>query len=387
MLPEDWHVQKIGEMCEYQNGTSLERYFNRVDGLKVISIGNYSVTGTYIDNGVYISFKDRKHVEKFVLRQNDLTMSLNDKTSAGGIIGRVLLIEQDDLFVFNQRTMRLRPKHGVSPEYLHHIINADRSHSALIGLAKPGTQIYINTDDVLDLALPVPPFPEQEAIAKALRDADAFIESLEHLLVKKRQIKQGAMQELLTGNKRLPGFNGKWEVMQIGGLLTIAHGRSQQAVADRNGIYPILATGGQIGTTNRFIYDKPSVLIGRKGTINRPQYMDRPFWTVDTLFYSVIHEPNNAKFLFYRFCLINWKQHNEASGVPSLNAQTIERIELRVPPPDEQTAIAAILSDMDAEMAALEEKLAKARDLKQGMMQELLTGRIRLPLPEAMKEA
>ena len=99
VIPEDWCVRKIRELCEYQNGTSLERFFNHVDGLKVISIGNYSVIGSYIDNGVYISLKHKKNVGKFVLRQNDLTMSLNDKTSAGAIIGRVLLIEQDDLFV------------------------------------------------------------------------------------------------------------------------------------------------------------------------------------------------------------------------------------------------------------------------------------------------
>ncbi len=192
------------------------------------------------------------------------------------------------------------------------------------------------------------------------------------------QLKQGAMQELLTGKKRLPGANAEWEQKRLGDVLTIAHGKSQHSVADRNGAYPILATGGQIGTASRFLYDKPSVLIGRKGTIDKLQFMDSPFWTVDTLFYSIVHEPHDAKFLYYRFCLIDWKQHNEASGVPSLNAKTIESIELTMPQYQEQTAIAAILSDMDAELAALEAKLAKARAVKQGMMQALLTGKIRL---------
>ena len=92
----------------------------------------------------------------------------------------------------------------------------------------------------------------------------------------------------------------------------------------------------------------------------------------------MIHEPNNAKFLFYRFCLIDWKKHNEASGVPSLNARTIEQIEIEIPRHDEQEAIATILSNMDTEITALEDKLVKSRQVKQGMMQELLTGRIRL---------
>lgn len=142
--------------------------------------------------------------------------------------------------------------------------------------------------------------------------------------------------------------------------------------------YPILATGGQIGTARSALYDKPSVLIGRKGTINQPQYMDTPFWTVDTLFYSAIRGDNSAKFLYYRFCLIEWMQFNEASGVPSLNARTIENIEIDCPAPAEQTAIAVALSDMDAELSALVARRHKTRDLKQAMMQELLTGRIRL---------
>ncbi|MDP1550503.1 MAG: restriction endonuclease subunit S [Nitrosomonas sp.] len=199
----EWEVKSIGELCDYQNGTSLEQFFNQEDGFKVISIGNYSVTGKFVDNGVYINIKHRKLVEKFILRRNDLTMSLNDKTSVGAIIGRVLLIDQDDLFVFNQRTMRLRPKEIVSPSYLHHAVNADRSHSALVGLAKPGTQIYINTDDVIDLKLSVPPLPEQTAIATVLSDMDAELAALEARRDKTSALKQGMMQELLTGRIRL----------------------------------------------------------------------------------------------------------------------------------------------------------------------------------------
>nr|WP_286184190.1 restriction endonuclease subunit S [Piscinibacter lacus] len=186
------------------------------------------------------------------------------------------------------------------------------------------------------------------------------------------------MQQLLTGQTRLPGFQGEWEVKRLGEMLTICHGRNQHEVERPGGLYPILATGGQIGTASQALYDKPSVLIGRKGTINQPRYMDTPFWTVDTLFYSAMKGDNNAKFLYYRFCLIDWMQYNEASGVPSLNARTIENVEVLAPVPAEQFAIAAVLTDMDAELAALEARRDKTRALKQGMMQELLTGRTRL---------
>lgn len=220
---------------------------------------------------------------------------------------------------------------------------------------------------------------EQCAIAAALSDVDAQIAALDALIVKKRDIKQGAMQRLLTGEQRLPGFSGEWETKHLGKMLAIRHGKSQREVIDPAGVYPILATGGEIGRTNTPLYCKPSVLIGRKGTIDTPQYMESPFWTVDTLFYSEIFPGNDEKFLFYKFWMIDWYSYNEASGVPSLNAKTIENIEVTVPPTkDEQTGIATVLSDMDREIAALEWQREKTVALKQGMMQELLTGKTRL---------
>jgi type I restriction enzyme, S subunit len=236
--------------------------------------------------------------------------------------------------------------------------------------------IYMPTFKALKIL--VPPLPEQKAIAEVLSDTDALIVSLEQLLTKKLQIKQGAMQELLTGQRRLPGFTSEWMPKQFGELLTIRHGKNQRDVESADGDIPILATGGEIGKSICPLYDKPSVLIGRKGTIDKPQYMDVPFWTVDTLFYSEIHAPNSAKFLFYRFCLVDWRQYNEASGVPSLNAKTIESVEILCPDENEQNSIAFLLDNIDGELAILETKLKKARQLKQGMMQELLSGRIRL---------
>ena len=186
------------------------------------------------------------------------------------------------------------------------------------------------------------------------------------------------MQELLTGKRRQPGFSGQWETKRLGDVLRVRHGKSQKEIAVENGRYPILASGGEIGRTNTALYSGPSVLIGRKGTIDAPQYSESPFWSVDTLFFTEVDKDHCAKWFYYRFCLVQWRKYNEASGVPSLNARTIEAIELALPELKEQTAIATVLSDMDTEIGSLESKLAKAREIKQGMMQELLTGKIRL---------
>ena len=120
------------------------------------------------------------------------------------------------------------------------------------------------------------------------------------------------------------------------------------------------------------------MLIGRKGAIDSPQYIETPFWSIDTLFYTEIFEAALARFVFYKLNMINWRAYNEASGVPSLNAAMIESIETTFPPLREQSAIAEVLSDMDAELVALEQRCDKTRALKQGMMQELLIGKTRL---------
>ena len=169
-----------------------------------------------------------------------------------------------------------------------------------------------------------------------------------------------------------------WETVRVAEILRIRHGKNQSQVQVADGAYPILASGGEIGRSKSFLYDKPSVLIGRKGTIDKPQYMESPFWTVDTLFFSEISPNNFPKFVYYKFCSIKWRSFNEASGVPSLNAATIENIVVSRPPLKEQKAIAEALSDVDALINSLEALLTKKRNIKTGVMQELLTGRTRL---------
>ena len=357
VIPKDWDVSTVGNLFRITAGGDVDRkrsqsFFDEVHRYPI-----YSNALTNLGLYGYCSYADHP--------KGSLTIT------ARGMVGHANFRDHD--YTAIGRVLVLQPNVKVAGVYFAELINNT------INFADESTGVpQLTAPQISKYQLPVPSFPEQQAIAEALSDADALIESLDQLIAKKRKIKQGAMQELLTGKRRLPGFSGEWDAKRLGALLTIRHGKSQKGVESIDGAYPILATGGQIGKTNQFLCDKPSVLIGRKGTIDQPQYMDTPFWTVDTLFYSDIHSKNNAKFLFYRFCLIDWMQYNEASGVPSLNARTIEDVEILCPELVEQTAIATILSDMDTELAALESRLAKARQIKQGMMQELLTGRIRL---------
>lgn len=194
----------------------------------------------------------------------------------------------------------------------------------------------------------------------------------------------GANLNATSGGPKGGGMDSRripegWRCLPFEDVLTIRHGRDQKTVESINGKYPIFGTGGQMGWAVEYLYDKPSVLIGRKGSINKPRYMEIPFWTVDTLFYSEIKSGFNAKFIFYKFCMINWEQYNEASGVPSLNSRTIEKVTALFPTFKEQCIIANALSDTDALLSELEKLIAKKQAIKTATMQQLLTGRTRLP--------
>jgi type I restriction enzyme S subunit len=360
VIPDAWNVLTLGEVVTFLDGK--RKPVKDTERAKMQGMIPY-----YGASGIVDYVNDFIFDEELILLGEDGENILSRNCAlAFKISGKAWV---------NNHAHVLRPNLNISIGFLTDYLESLNYERFNSGTAQP----KLNKQTCAAILVAIPPTKsEQEAIANALSDADALIESLEQLITKKRQIKQGAMQELLTGQKRLPGYSRDWELKKIGEILSIQHGKSQHGVSDRNGSYPILATGGQIGTANHFLYDKPSVLIGRKGTIDQPRYMDQPFWSVDTLFYSVVKESNSAKFIYYCFCLIDWKQHNEASGVPSLNARTIEALELRVPLLDEQEDIATILTDMDTEITELETKLAKARDVKQGMMQQLLTGRISL---------
>jgi type I restriction enzyme S subunit len=266
----------------------------------------------------------------------------------------------------------------------------------------------LNVGDMLQFVIPLPPIKaEQEAIAEALSAADALIESLEKLLAKKRQLKQGAMQELLSGKRRKPRFGGEWEQMRLGDLFSFKNGLNKAKRFFGYGI-PIVnymdvfrdpriycaRLEGRVSLTAHEVksYDvrKGDVLFTR--TSETPDeiglasvVLDEPGQTVFSGF-VLRARPKGARLddRFQAYCLraeyVRAQIVSKASYTTRAltNGRLLSAVVLLVPDIREQAAIADILTDVDAEIAALEAKLAKARQIKQGMMQELLTGRIRL---------
>ena len=174
---------------------------------------------------------------------------------------------------------------------------------------------------------------------------------------------------------RFKDFDGDWLKLKYKDVLTIRYGKDHKSLND--GDIPVYGTGGLMRHVNKYLYDGESILIGRKGTIDKPKYINEKFWTVDTLFYTEIEESIVPLFLYQHALEVNWLGLNEATGVPSLNTTSIYNIDISIPSKEEQTKIASFLSAVDEKISQLTQKLELLSQYKQGMMQKLFSQQLR----------
>jgi len=301
----------------------------------------------------------------------------------------------------NQDIKALIPAKKFCSTYLLHTLieNGDRILSRCM---KAGTTVEsIDFRWLKAFTIPLPPtLAEQRAIADALSDADALIESLEQLIAKRRAVKQGAMQALLTGKTRLPGFSGEWEVKALGEIGEALIGLTYKPSDVRsNGVLVLRSSNVYDGTLrfddNVFVeMDIPERIMVRSGDIlvcvrngsrdliGKCAQIDEQAQGMTFGAFMAVFRPSSHEFVYHQFQshLIKRQIHEHLGAtINQITNKSLNSFKIPLPPTlAEQRAIASILSDIDAEIAALEAKLAKARQVKQGMMQELLTGRVRL---------
>jgi type I restriction enzyme, S subunit len=247
---------------------------------------------------------------------------------------------------------------------------------ALLELASPGgagRNKTLGQKEFENLKFLIPPSTEQEKIASFITSINQKIQALKDKKNLLTKYKKGVMQQLFSQALRFKNTEGgdfeDWEVKKLGEVLTIGSGRDYKHL--KIGNIPVFGTGGLMTTVDSYLHDGETVCIGRKGTIDKPMYFKGKIWTVDTLFYT--HSFNNSvpKFIFYTFQRINWKEHNEASGVPSLSKSTIEKIDIPLPSLEEQTRIANYLSAIDAKIQGVSAQIEKMETWKKGLLQQM----------------
>lgn len=247
-----------------------------------------------------------------------------------------------------------------------------------------GAQQSLNRNFIYPIQVALPNFIEQKNISSAISDMDSLISSLNQLIAKKRDIQQAAMQQLLTGQRRLPGFSGDWKNRRLGDIANIKTGSKNNQDKLEDGEYPFYVRSATIERINSYSHDCEAILVPGEGNIGSIfHYIDGRF-DVHQRVYAITQFVGDVSGKYvHLFMSVHFGAHamqnSVKATVDSLRLPTFQVFEVLLPPTkEEQIAIANILHDIESELTALEARRDKALQLKQGMMQELLTGRIRL---------
>ena len=402
-IPSDWDLVPFSEFVDFQNGINAgkEAYgkgFRFANVLEIIT--NSHLNAESIPGRIQISDSAAK---RYALEPGDFLF--NRTSEIPEEVGLASVYMGTEHVVFGGFVIRGRPRDlRLRHVYAGYGLRSPLVRRQIISKGQGAIRSNIGQADLRHVFVLIPKCSEQEAIAGALSDADALIESLEALIAKKRQIKQGAMQELLTGKTRLPGFTGEWNERKLGTLGSFIKGRGVSKSEALSGDLPCVRYGELYTRHEDIIRDfqsrisvevAKSAMRLKKGDIlfagsgeTKEEIGKCAALTHEVEAYAggdiVILRTSEGDPAFLGYYLntppINRQKASRGQGdaVVHISARALEDIDTRIPSEPEQSAIASVLSDMDAEIAALETKLQKALQIKQGMMQELLTGRIRL---------
>lgn len=394
-IPEDWEVRTINSFCSVKTGP----FGSMLHAEDYVAKGTPIVTTEHFKNGILplvgkdipqVGIEDLKRMSSYTLTKDDIVFS-----RVGSVDINALVTVRQKGWLFSGRVLRVRPFKQTDSLYLHYGLLKHSVRSDIVSRAVGLTMASINTKILGETELSLPPLNEQHRIASALTSIDKLISSLGKLIEKKKNIKQGTMQQLLTGKTRLKGFTEPWVEKKLGdiGSLAMCKRIFQEETSEKGDVpfYKIGTFGQQAdayitkGKYEQFkqMYrfpQKGDVLISAAGTIGRTViYNGEPAYFQDS---NIVWLAHNGKyitnnFLFYIYQRTDW--NTEDTTIARLYNNNFNNTCIHFPSSiTEQQAIATILTKMDDEITALEAKKAKYEAIKQGMMQQLLTGKIRL---------
>lgn len=398
-MVKPWNTALIGDFLDFKNGLNKGKEFFGY-GTPIV---NY--TDVYKKRGLKKADIRGKvclipdEIRRFDVRKNDVFFTRTSETPDEVGMSSVLL-EDIENGVFSGFVLRGRPKNDMFvPEYCKYCFSTKAVRNAIITGCTYTTRALTNGKQLSAIELPVPPKPEQKAIAEALSDIDSLIVNLEKLIAKKKAIKQGAMQELLTGKRRLPGFNGEWVELEIGKkghlLRESIDPQTHPNVMFSEYSMPAFDDGQMaVKKYGADIHSNRTVIYGTILLFNKLNVRQKRIWLVnateDNAVCSSEFLPYYSEAIDLRLLqqlLSTEKVTNDFIGMSTGTSNSQKRItpknflEYTIYVPEdirEQAATAEILADMDKEIDQLLKSLNKYQLVKQGMMSELLTGRIRL---------
>lgn len=403
VIPEDWEVKDLGSFMVFKNGLNKAKEFfgygtpivNYMDVYKSGAIQPYNIAGKV--------FVTSDEIRNYSAIKGDVFFTRTSETVEEIGLSSVLIDDIEDA-VFSGFVLRARlKKKTLENSYMKYCFRSKSTRNQIQGTASYTTRALTNGKLLSNVLIPIPPKKEQNAIATALSDVDNLIQSLEKFIAKKEAVKTGTMQQLLTGKTRLPEFATRddgsvkgfkqtelgripedWGVDFIKNVVKITTGDKNTQDKIVTGKYPFFVRSQTIERINTYSFDGEAVLTAGDGvgTGKIYHYINGKFDYHQRVYLMYGFGDKLDGYYFYLYFSNNFYDRimsmTAKSSVDSVRREMIADMQIALPSKPEQTAVATILSDMDTEIQVLQQRLEKTRDIKQGMMQQLLTGKVRL---------
>ncbi len=393
VIPEDWSVVPLGRLYKFSNGVNADKaaYGKGLRFINVLEPISYShIRGPEIPGLVEIP---SQLAAAYTVNRGDIVFNRTSETDTE--LGMAAVYLGDEKVVFGGFVIRGQAISSVlDAVYAGYALRGETVRAQIIPLGQGAVRANIGQESLRKVLVPVPPKHEQCLIAEALQDIDVLLSNIQSSLCKKHQIKQAAVQELLTGKRRLQGFEGEWEVKRLGEIATISMGRTpsrskQEYWGPGHTWLSIADLKSKIVTESKeeitdsaastmSIIPKGTLLMSFKLSIGRLCFAGRDLFTNEAICnFNALDA--SGEFLYYVLGRTDFSLYGkQAVKGYTLNKESLQTVEVLLPVQEEQDDIASVLSSIDDEILILEERREKALSIKKGMMQQLLTGKIRL---------
>lgn len=408
VIPEDWELKMLGEIVQ-ENRISSGLYKDKNSygsGTSIIKLGDVFSNDVFNPNTVQKVEADEAEIQRYKIKVGDLFIALASVKLEG--VGKVMHVTTlEDETIFDHNVALIRTTESINSYFLSYTFKSNYIRSMIASKATQVGTTFLKSSTILQFNIILPTYEEQTAIATALSDVDDLIGSLEKLIAKKEAVKTATMQQLLTGKTRLPEFathedgNPKgfkqtelgripedWENKELGEISQINMGQSPKSTSYNKlsiGL-PLVQGNADISSRKTIVRNYTSEITKKADKGDLILSVRAPVGEVAVADFDCcigrgvcsIKFPNNFLYHWLVSFEDKWEKFSKGSTFDSINSNELKIIQLPIPSKKEQTAIATILSDMDSEVQALQKRLDKTHDIKQGMMQQLLTGKVRL---------
>lgn len=362
-------IQPLREVADIQTGpfgSQLHKEDYVKSGTPIVTVehlGNRTFTEQNLPK---VSDLDKERLKKYILSTGDIVFS-----RVGSVDRCSYVDERHDGWLFSGRCLRVRPSQNVIPLFLYYYFCLESTRQFVRNIAVGATMPSINTKLLGEVPIHIPAIEQQEKITSILSSLDDKIELNNKI---NENLKRQAQAIYIDMFVEKP--NPTWKYGHLSDLITIRYGKDHKKLAD--GVYPVFGSGGFMRKAERPLYNKESVLIPRKGTLNNVMYINEPFWCVDTMFYTEMKFPNVAKFVYHFLKSKDLASMNAGSAVPSMTTAILNAMELPIPSSDSLEIFENLVSPMYVVMQHNEKESEKLAELRDSLLPKLMNGEIEI---------